>query len=176
MARTPLPYDRRAAVAYAHAWAYRRNPFYYDYNEIGGDCTNFASQCLYAGAGVMNFTPDYGWYYIDANQKAPAWTGVDYFYRYLIRNDQSAGPFAQEAVLAQMQPGDFVQLRAFNAPAFTHTAVVVRVGRRPNLSNVLVAAHSSDTDYKPLRTYSFSAIRFLHILGVYPQEDAQEDF
>ena len=125
----------------------------------------------------MNFTPDYGWYYIDANQKAPAWTGVDYFYRYLIRNDQSAGPFAQEAVLAQMQPGDFVQLRAFNAPAFTPyrrggagrpaSQPEQRTGGRP---------HSSDTDYKPLRTYSFSAIRFLHILGVYPQEDAQEDF
>ena len=50
-----LPYDRAAAVAYAHAWAYRRNPAYFDYSGIGGDCTNFASQCLYAGAPVMNF-------------------------------------------------------------------------------------------------------------------------
>ena len=44
-----IPYDRRAAVAYAHQWAYGRNPDFYDYEEIGGDCTNFASQCLYAG-------------------------------------------------------------------------------------------------------------------------------
>ena len=50
-----IPYDRRAAVAYAHQWAYGRNPDFYDYEEIGGDCTNFASQCLYAGTGVMNF-------------------------------------------------------------------------------------------------------------------------
>lgn len=35
-----IPYDRRAAVAYAHQWAYGRNPDFYDYEEIGGDCTN----------------------------------------------------------------------------------------------------------------------------------------
>ena len=58
-----IPYDRRAAVAYAHQWAYGRNPDFYDYEEIGGDCTNFASQCLYAGTGVMNFDPIYGWFY-----------------------------------------------------------------------------------------------------------------
>ena len=41
MARTPLPYDHRAAVAYAHAWAYRRNPIYYDYNESRGRLHQF---------------------------------------------------------------------------------------------------------------------------------------
>ena len=71
-------YDRTAAVMYAHQWAYGRNPAYYDYEKLGGDCTNFASQCIFAGSGIMNFTPTFGWYYIDANQKAPAWTGVMY--------------------------------------------------------------------------------------------------
>ena len=40
-----LPYDRARAVRYAHRWAYGRNPRFYDYEELGGDCTNFASQC-----------------------------------------------------------------------------------------------------------------------------------
>ena len=171
-----IPYDRAAAVRYAHRWAYGRNPRYYDFEEIGGDCTNFASQCLFAGAGVMNFDEIYGWYYLDPERRAPAWTGVPFFFDFITRGAATPGPFGLRVSQEMLEPGDFVQLRAFNAPAFTHTAVVVRVGRRPNLSNVLVAAHSSDTDYKPLRTYSFSAIRFLHILGVYPQEDAQEDF
>ena len=34
------PYDRLEAVIYAHRWAYGRNPAFYDYEEIGGDCTN----------------------------------------------------------------------------------------------------------------------------------------
>ena len=52
-------YDRSAAVLYAHQWAYGRNPAFYDYENVGGDCTNFASQCVFAGSGVMNFTPDF---------------------------------------------------------------------------------------------------------------------
>ena len=79
-------YDRKAVVMYAHRWAYGRNPEFYDYESLGGDCTNFASQCIYAGSGIMNFTPTYSWYYIDANQKAPAWTGVEYFYNFLTKS------------------------------------------------------------------------------------------
>ena len=47
-------YDRKAAVLYAHQWAYGRNPAYYDYEELGGDCTNFASQCIFAGSGASS--------------------------------------------------------------------------------------------------------------------------
>ena len=105
-----IPYNRFAAVAYAHRWAYGRNPRFYDYEEIGGDCTNYASQCLYAGTGVMNFTPTFGWYYINANEKAPAWTGVEYFRNFLLRDEVSPGPVGQEVSLEELLPGDFVQL------------------------------------------------------------------
>ena len=161
-----IAYNRRAAVAYAHRWAFQRNPKYYDYEEIGGDCTNFASQCLYAGAGVMDFTPDFGWYYLDANDKAPAWTGVEYFYRYLIRQTPTPGPTANEVRLSQISPGDFVQLSA-QGGAFTHTAIVVQALGRPSLRSTLVASHSYDADYRPLSTYSFQKARFLHITGVW---------
>ena len=100
-----LPYDRAAAVRYAHLWAYGRNPRYYDYEGIGGDCTNFASQCIYAGAGVMNYTPTFGWYYINANDKAPAWTGVEYLYNFPTRRTPSAGPFAGEVPPERIRPG-----------------------------------------------------------------------
>ena len=161
-----IAYNRRAAVAYAHRWAFQRNPKYYDYEEIGGDCTNFASQCLYAGAGVMDFTPDFGWYYLDANDKAPAWTGVEYFYRYLIRQTPTPGPAANEVRLSQISPGDFVQLSA-QGGIFTHTAIVVQALGRPSLRSTLVASHSYDADYRPLSTYSFQKARFLHITGVW---------
>ena len=72
-------YDRQAAVDYAHQWAYFRNPQFYDFNSIGGDCTNFVSQCVFAGTGVMNYTPNTGWFYINLNYRAPAWTGVTFF-------------------------------------------------------------------------------------------------
>lgn len=53
----------RAEIDYARKWALSRNPAYYDFEAIGGDCTNFVLQCLYAGGAVMHFTRDTGWYY-----------------------------------------------------------------------------------------------------------------
>lgn len=164
MALPVIPYDRKAAVAYAHKWAFGRNPNYYDYEEIGGDCTNFASQCLYAGTGIMDFEPVFGWYYIDANQKSPSWTGVEYFYDYITRKAENTGPFGIEATLDQVLPGDFVQIR-FNREVFGHTPIIVDMGDPPTLENTLIAAHSYDADWRPLSTYFFQEIRFLHILG-----------
>ena len=40
----------------------------------------------------MNYTRDLGWYYLDGNRKAPAWTGVPYFYRFLLRSAPTRGP------------------------------------------------------------------------------------
>ena len=62
-------YDRARAVEYAHRWAYGRNPRFFDFSSIGGDCTNFASQVIYAGSGVMNFSTTLGWYYISAAER-----------------------------------------------------------------------------------------------------------
>ena len=70
-------------MAYAHKWAYKRNPDYYDFDPVGGDCTNFTSQCVFSGDAVMNYTPDFGWYYIDANRKSPAWSGAFEAYFFL---------------------------------------------------------------------------------------------
>ena len=163
-----LPYDRTAAVAYAHRWAFGRNPAYYDYEDLGGDCTSFASQCLFAGTGVMNYTPTFGWYYINANQKSPSWSGVEYFYNFLTENKVRPGPVGVPCRLEHLQPGDFVQLR-FDRDTFGHTPVVVSVSSPPTLENTLIAAHSYDADYRPLSTYFFQEIRFIHILGYYPQ-------
>ena len=160
------PYDRRAAVEYAHRWAYGRNPNYYDYEGIGGDCTNFASQCLYAGSGVMNYTPTFGWYYIDANRKSPSWTGVPYFYNFLTRTEISQGPYGTNVPIHLVLPGDFVQLQ-FNETEYGHTPVIVSVGNPPTLQNTLVAAHSIDTDWRPISSYEFQNLRFIHVLGVW---------
>ena len=87
-------YDEAAAVAYAKRWALLRNPAYLDFHGLGGDCTNFVSQCLYAGAGVMNRTPVYGWYYLTGNNRTASWTGVEYLYRFLTAN-KGPGPYAR---------------------------------------------------------------------------------
>jgi len=154
-----LAYDRAAAVAYARRWAVGRNSAYYDFENRGGDCTNFASQCLFAGAGVMNFTPVTGWYYKSANDRTASWTGVEFLYRFLT-GSRGPGPYAREAPRAQVQPGDLVQLGGADG-AFYHTPVITAV--EPEL---LVAAHSFDALDRPLASYSYARARFLHIVGV----------
>ena len=161
-------YVRGKAVAYAHRWAFGRNPAYYDYENLGGDCTNFASQCLYAGSGVMNFTPTFGWYYLNSNQKAPAWTGVPYLYRFLIRKNlkkTAPGPIGEKCAIEDLLPGDLVQL-SFDGESFHHCPVVVAAHSPASPENILLAAHSYDADNRPLSSYVYQDVRFLHIVGV----------
>ena len=159
------PYNRELAVQYAHKWAFGRNPAFTDFEELGGDCTNFASQCIYAGAGVMNPTPTYGWYYYDLHHRAPAWTGVIYLYQFLTEN-RGIGPYADEVPLEQVEPGDVIQLRLTGRRVFHHSPVVVSRVNPATLRNTLVAAHSIDSDNRPLSTYAIEEMRCLHILGV----------
>ena len=159
-------YQRAKAVSYAHRWAYGRNPSYYDYEKLGGDCTNFASQCLHAGGGIMNYTPTFGWYYISANRKAPAWTGVPYLFNFLTRKEKTVGPAGKVCGLGDLLPGHLVQL-SFDGSSFRHCPVVVSVGQPVQPSSILLAAHSYDADYRPLSTYDYQDIRCLHITGVW---------
>lgn len=113
----------------------------------------------------MNFTPTFGWYYIDANRKAPAWTGVPYLYNFLTRDNFSIGPLAKPCELEDLLPGDLIQL-SFKGEEYQHSPIVVSVGNPVTPENVLIAAHSYDADYRPLSTYEYRKIRFLHIIGV----------
>ena len=155
-----IEYNRQAAFEYAKKWAFKRNPQFYNFNAIGGDCTNFASQCIYAGAGVMNYTPTFGWYYSSLNDRAPSWTGVEYLYNFLVNND-GVGPFAEEVSLEKLEVGDIVQLgtQAFD---FYHSPVVVRIAN----GQIYVAAHTYDAFNKPLSSYNSAKLRGIHILGV----------
>ena len=153
-------YDRAAAKEYARRWAFARNPAYYNFNAIGGDCTNFASQCIYAGAGVMNFTPTFGWFYRSLNDRTPSWTGVEYLYNFLVGNE-GVGPFAEDRPLAELEIGDIVQLGTA-AGDFYHSPVVVdKRGDR-----LYIAAHSYDAYNRPLSSYNYAIARGIHILGV----------
>lgn len=153
------PYNRSAVVAYARRWALTRNPAYYDFQNIGGDCTNFASQCIYAGTGVMNYTPTMGWYYRSINDRAPAWSGVEYLHNFLV-NNRTVGPYASIVPQEQAQAGDIVQLGTKDGH-FYHSPVITKTE-----PEILVAAHTFDALDRPLSTYNYETARFIHIEGV----------
>ena len=159
-------YNRTSALQYAHTWAYGRNPRYLDFSNLGGDCTNFASQVLFAGGRVMNYHDADGWFYIDGNRKSPSWVGVDFLYRFLV-NNQTLGPFVSEVDISDLIPGDLIQMAFSDVGSFNHSLIVVSAGVPASIENILVATHTDDQDYYSLLNYTWRRLRFLHLEGIY---------
>ena len=154
-------YDRDKAIQYAQKWALKRNEKYYNFDNIGGDCTNFISQCIYAGRGVMNYTKTFGWYYINANNKSPSWSGVNYLYNFLTRNFGGKGPVGKNVSRDRIRIGDLIQL-AFTQSNFTHSLIVTKIEG----SEIFVTTHTDDSLNRNLDSYNYSNIRFVHIENV----------
>ncbi len=163
-----LPYDRERAVRYARRWAMSRNPLFANFTGLGGDCTNFVSQAVYAGSCIMNLTPTFGWYYISPEDRAPAWTGVEFFYNFMTGND-GIGPYATETGAGGLDLGDVIQLGNGDGDWF-HTLVVT--GFQGN--EYLVCAHSADSLDRPLSSYRYDTLRFLHMEGVRGDVNGEE--
>ncbi len=153
-------YNRENALLYAREWALMRNPLFTNYSGIGGDCTNFASQVVYAGSCQMNYTADVGWYYISDTQRSAAWTGVEFFYNFITQN-KGVGPFGREVFADEVVEGDIIQL-ANETGDFYHTLVVIG----SDSEGFRVASHSDDYYNRALITYNYASLRYIHIDGV----------
>lgn len=163
------PYLRERAVAYAKKYAFGQNPIFGNFRGIGGNCTNFVSQCIYAASCVMNYTPTFGWYYVSLDDRSPSWTGVQYFYNFMTGN-RDVGPFGADATLDELEIADVIQL-GNNSDGFYHTLLVVGFeGEDP-----LVAAQTDDAYARPLSTYSYDFARYIKILGVRIEADVTDD-
>lgn len=171
-------YDRERAVTYARVWANARNPLFINFTGQGGDCTNYVSQAILAGCCTMNYTRDFGWYYRSIEDRAPAWTGVSAFYDFLTQSPDflaangGVGPFGREVSTEEVLVGDVIQL-ANEEGRYYHTVIVTGF----DAGDILISAHSNDALDRPLSTYNYAALRYLHIDGIaveVPQIDCYE--
>ena len=151
-------YDRELALSYAKRWAESFNPNYYNFSSLGGDCTNFVSQCVYSGCNVMNNTPILGWYYNSINDRAPAWSGVNEFYKFII-NNKGVGPFGELSTYYQLKVGDVIQL--FNGQKYYHTLIITTILD----GEIFTASHTVDSFDRRLSSYNFVSARYIKILG-----------
>ncbi len=153
-----INYNRKSALDYAEKWSRARNNNYLNFDGIGGDCTNFASQCLFAGVGIMNYEKDTGWYYNSPDDRAAAWSGAEYFRRFMIHN-KGEGPFATAVSVSNLETGDFIILN--NGIEYYHTLIVTGF----ELGTPLVAAHTDDAYMRNLNTYHYISAQGIHIIG-----------
>lgn len=151
------PYDRKKAVEYAHIWALSRNPDFYDFSKLGGDCTNFVSQCLYAGGGSMIFEAD-GWFYLSSHDRSPSWASVTSLKDFLL-NDKR-GLIATRCEEKDVQMGDIVMLRQ-NEFRFNHSLIISKVGEE-----ICVCGHSNDVLDRNIKEYFALEKIWLHIQGI----------
>ena len=155
-----MNYNRKKAIEYAKIWWNKRNPNFYNFDNLGGDCTNFISQCLFAGDIQMNSK---SWFYFSLNSRSPSWTGVNEFYDFCINNISDYGPKAKVVTLQQIEVGDVIQI-CQNKDVFHHSLLIVDIIGEKTLKNILVACHTNDAINRRLSEYNIKKIRFLKII------------
>lgn len=158
-------YNRLEAVRYAEIWWNDFNPRFHRFED---DCTNFISQCLYAGGIPMEYfqSRSKGWWYRDSqNGWSFSWTVAHSFKLYL----ESGGHIRTQQVdrPEELTIGDVICYDFNGDGRWQHNTIVVRkdVHGMP-----LVNAHTTNSrnrywDYRNSTAYT-SNIRyaFFHIM------------
>ncbi|MDO4198836.1 MAG: amidase domain-containing protein [Erysipelotrichaceae bacterium] len=168
-------YNRDAAVAYADQYFNTRNPDWYNFDEIGGNCQNYASQAILAGGIPMDYTGAGQWKCYGASStvmpeidnsenasgRTASWVNVNYFYEYAINN--TGYGMAAENVLNIFfaEPGDIIQVSYNDANNMAHTTIVSKVVD----GHALVDSNSIDMKDYPIEAYVYPYRRLIKILG-----------
>lgn len=105
-------YDQNLAVEYARIFTTEYNDHFINYTSLGGDCTNFVSQCMYVGLGgsddkdaltqtdssslppvPMDNDGDSQWYWMKnkngGDYRTSSWTGARNFVNYRITSQEA---------------------------------------------------------------------------------------
>lgn len=156
-------YDREVAATYARKYAKTPNKDYpfYGKPDYKGDCTNFTSQCLYAGGIVTDNVGKYQWYKLNS-----AWRGANKFYEYWNNNKGSGstkGLKASKSTFKDIRLADLIEKKPKNA--VTHTVIVTGYkvdswGFKDPWKykyDVLICQHSDDKKSGMLKDYPLSA-------------------
>lgn len=173
-ASNDLSYDRNGAIDYAHYWYDKRNPNYYDFSGIGGDCTNFVSQAFYIGGKMPMGFPDTlgvgtpGWYYLDVWHRARAWVWVDSLYDFIVNDPDniSGGPEGYEVDLNGAIRGDVIQYERTGDSIWDHSVIIVSaedIGYGEMM--YWVASHDDDVDNYPYTSFAYNDVRFIRVVG-----------
>ncbi|NBI30152.1 amidase domain-containing protein [Chengkuizengella marina] len=118
-------YLRSKVKEYADVWWENPNP---DFRSFNDDCTNFVSQCIYAGGASMNYTKSRasGWWYNSAREKdgwSFSWTVSQCLKNYLISNRNGLRAETVEDP-RQLQIGDVIFYDWDGDSKFQHSAIV----------------------------------------------------
>ena len=167
------PYDRLAARKYARKYALVRNEEWVKYDAYGGNCQNFASQCIFSGGIPMDYSGSAQWKHysskIDASQtpngRSTSWTGVGSFYTYAKNNTGSGMVAIVNYNIFGAEPGDVIQIGTNGT--WHHSVIVSDViyNSDGSVREILLCSNTIDWKNFPLSLYITKDIRCIKILG-----------
>lgn len=166
-------YNREKAVTYAKKYALiPHSPPWGNYEKMGGDCTNFVSQCLFAGEipfDMQGKSDIEKWYWFSDKMRVPTWTSANAFKIYL-RINKKGGIKASLSDFENMFIGDVVQLG--DEKETRHSMIIVDEIKDENgkVIDLVIAQHSIQQEGRgyniPLSTKPIDRL-YWHIEGYY---------
>lgn len=137
--------DKYCGAASEAQYGLKYNSKYRDYNSMGGDCANFASQALHEGG---KFRKNSTWNY-DKGGATRAWVNADGFKRYFVRSGRASiiayGSYEKVYKASyNLLPGDFVAYEKDGD--INHISVVSGADSR---GYALVTCHNTDRNMVP---------------------------
>lgn len=131
--------EKSNMTTYQQTWSHDRNPNYADFENDGGDCTNYASQILRSGGSAFNSNPNPGiygntyWYYRSSSNRSTSWTSASNLKTFLLRANNTLGPKAREvSCFSNLDVGSIIFLESSGVPY--HSVIVAEPGGDPTVS------------------------------------------
>ncbi|MCX5380815.1 amidase domain-containing protein [Streptomyces sp. NBC_00091] len=143
--KTGGAYDYAAMAKYAEKYWSNYNPAYRKFNGAGGDCTNFISQALNAGAWkpVPGSSSDYRNWWYDGTRQSDSWVGANEWAWFTLSNQRAANL----ANVYQMDVGDILQVDFNKDGSKDHSMMVTY---RSTKGMPYLTYHSTNTYRKSL--------------------------
>ncbi len=138
-------YDPIQAIVYANTYVSPNppdggedtsyyNPEYRDFNGHGGDCTNFTSQCIYAGGIPTDSTWEPYTY---------AWVNADGSMNYFSSN---YGKKLRRVTASQVYPGSLLYLDRYDDESYYHSLICVGTN---SAGTPIINCHTADRYHMP---------------------------
>lgn len=146
-------FNRTAMKNYAAANWDKRPSAWGNFDGMGGDCTNYISQIIYAGGAPEDKTGSYQWFYDGYSSRAPSWTGVNQLYSYLVGNTGTGpqGSSGSGGIYTSMT-GDLIQFDFDYDSTYDHSTAIIN-HTTGTTAVTTVTAHTNDAYNKPLSDY-----------------------
>ncbi|MEI7025888.1 amidase domain-containing protein [Paenibacillus sp. y28] len=167
-------YDRDAACRYADAYWNHANPAY---QEFPSDCTNYVSQCLYAGGAPMNNTGrrETGWWYEGKSGSKELWSyswSVSHSLQSFLKRSTIGLRADEVSSPLELSPGDVICYDWNGDGGFEHSVIVTDLDADgfPLVNARTVSSRRRFWDYRDSYAWTPKTVyRFLRISDVLQQ-------